>query len=149
VSLTVLYGQPSRYSVGQEIYFSVSALTGTIAAGVWRLRILASTIVDGAFEMWLPTLEAVTDRTYFSGAASERTMTIPSTALRVIRVAGYNDRIGNIAEFSGIGSPNRALPNPGPRGAGRGRPDGEKPAAATTPSPAPAWPRRSSRARRR
>jgi len=112
LSLTILYGQPSRYSVGQEIYFSVTALTGTIAPGVWRLRLIASTVVDGAFEMWLPTLEAVTAKTYFSGAAAERTMTIPSTALRVIRVAGYNDRIGNIAEFSGLGSPNRALPNP-------------------------------------
>ena len=110
--LTVLYGQPSRYSVGQEIYFYVRAADGVLDAGLWLLRIIASTIVDGNINIWLPTLEEVTAKTYFSGPTVTDTMTIPSTAKKVIRVSGYNDRIGSIANFSGVGNSNLALPIP-------------------------------------
>lgn len=110
--LTISYGQPTHYSDGQEIFFNVSATDGTINPGLWKLRLIATNIVDGNFDIWLPTLEAVTANTHFSYPTDIGTMTIPSTAEKVIAVAGYNDRIGNIAEFSGRGHPNRALPNP-------------------------------------
>lgn len=112
MSLTVIYGQPSRYSISQEIYFEVKAVTDYISSGVWKLVVKATEVVDGKFEMWLPTSGTVTDETYFTNPTSSRTMTIPSTALKVISVAGYNDKIGNIAGFSGVGSENLALPNP-------------------------------------
>lgn len=112
LALTVLYGQPTHYSVRQEIYFDVKAESGTVTTGLWKLRLISADIVDGNFDIWLPSQEAVTDRTHFSSPTSTGTMTIPSTALRIITVAGYNDRIGNIAEFSGTGNPNMALPNP-------------------------------------
>lgn len=110
--LTVIYGQPNHYSVNQEIYLNVQATSGFISAGAWKLKIIADRVVDGKYEMWLPTLEEVTDKTYFSNPTVYNTMTIPSTALNVIKVAGYNDRLGNIAEFSGKGNLNLALPNP-------------------------------------
>lgn len=110
--LTVIFGQPSHYSIHQEILFTIKATTGTISPGVWKLRLIASNVVDGNFEIWLPTLEEVTARTYFSSPSINNTMTIPSTAQKVIKVAGYNDRVGNIAEFSGVGSINPVLPNP-------------------------------------
>ncbi len=110
--LTVIYGQPSHYSISQEIFFLVRVTSGTVKAGTWKLRIISGRVVDGNFRMWLPTLEQVTDKTYFSNPTSEDTMTIPSTAYKMIRVAGYNDRVGNIAEFSGKGNANMALPNP-------------------------------------
>ena len=112
VQLTVLYGQPTHYSVRQEIYFNIKAITGTVFGGLWKLRIISNNLVDGTIEMWLPTIEEVTDRTQFSNPSVYNTMTIPSTAQRVIKVAGYNDQIGNIAEFSGVGNLNMALPNP-------------------------------------
>lgn len=110
--LTVIFGQPSHYSVNQEIYFYVKAVTGTISPGVWILRIISSTVVDGNIEIWLPTVEAVTNKTFFTHPSNYNTMTIPSTAQKIIAVAGYNDRVGNIAEFSGVGSINPILPNP-------------------------------------
>lgn len=110
--LTVIYGQPNHYSVNQEIYLNVQATSGFINAGAWKLKIIADKVVDGKYEMWLPTLEEVTDKTYFSNPTVYNTMTIPSTALNVIKVAGYNDRLGNIAEFSGKGNLNLALSNP-------------------------------------
>jgi len=110
--LTVIYGQPSHYSVRQEIYFSLRAAAGSVGSGLWKLRIIAAAVVDGAVEIWLPTVEAVTDKTHFSNPTTADTMTIPSTAKKVVKVAGYNDLVGNIAEFSGMGSANPALPNP-------------------------------------
>ncbi len=110
--LTVIYGQPSHYSINQEIFFQVRATTETVKTGTWKLRIISGRVVDGNFRMWLPTLELVTDKTYFSNPTSEDTLTIPSTAYKMVTVAGYNDRVGNIAEFSGKGNANMALPNP-------------------------------------
>ena len=110
--LTMIYGQPSRYSVLQEIFFYVHTTSEYLTSGQWKIRIIAGHITDGAFNMWLPTVEEVTDKTFFSQASEENTMTLPSTAARIIRVAGYNDRLGNIAEFSGRGNPNLALPIP-------------------------------------
>jgi hypothetical protein len=82
--LTIIYGQPSHYAISQEIFFLVRATDSTVKAGLWKLRIIAGRIVDGDFKMWLPTLEQVTDETYFSNPTSEDTMTIPSTAYKMI-----------------------------------------------------------------
>jgi len=110
--LTVIYSQPSYYSVRQEIFFNIQTESGTIMPGVWNLRIISAEIVDGNVEIWLPTTEEVTEDTQFTAPTPYLTMTIPSTAVKVIKVAGYNDRIGNISEFSGKGSENKALPMP-------------------------------------
>jgi len=112
LTLTVVYGQPTHYSVRQEIFFHVAADSGTVSSGVWNLRVIAGTVVDGSFEMWLPTIEEVTAKTQFTAPTATDTLTIPSTARKAVTVAGYNNRLGNIAEFSGQGSLNSALPNP-------------------------------------
>ncbi len=112
LTLTIIYGQPNRYSYGQEIFFNFQSERGSILPGIWKLRVLAGTIVDGEFNVWLPTLEEVTDETAFSTPAVNNTLTLPSTAAKVVTVAGYNDRVGNIAEFSGRGNANTVLPNP-------------------------------------
>ena len=104
--ITILYGQPTRYSADQEIFIDVRAETGTINSGAWTLRLIPGTIVDGSFNLWLPTVEEVTAKTYFSEPTFQNTLTLPSTAEKVIRVAGYNDRLGSIAPFSGTGSLN-------------------------------------------
>lgn len=103
--LNIFYGQPSHYSALQEIFILATSTSAPIQAGIYKLRLIAQTIVDGNFNVWLPTLEEVTAQTFFSNATIYNTLTIPSTATRVIRVAGYNDRIGNIAVFSGRGNP--------------------------------------------
>lgn len=112
VLLTVIYSQPSHFSVRQEIFFNFQAKTGVISAGLWKIRIISGIIVDGNIEMWLPTTEEVTINTRFSNPVSWMTLTIPSSAERVIKVSGYNDRIGSISEFSGTGSNNAEPPKP-------------------------------------
>lgn len=110
--LTVIYGQPSHYTVSQEIYFNFYTTEGSFKPGVWKLRLIPEKIVDGQFNMWLPTVETVTERTFFSNPTEFNTMTIPSTAKKVIAVAGYNDTLNSSAEFSGKGALNQTLPNP-------------------------------------
>lgn len=112
VSLTILYGQPTHYSIRQEIFFNFTAVEGTISAGIWKLVIRTGEIVDGLIDLWLPTTEEVTEGTFFSNPSINNTMTIPSTSFSAITVSGYNDRVGNIAEFSGRGSLNLELPKP-------------------------------------
>ncbi len=112
LTLSVIYGQPTHYSKNQEIFFNAQATTGTISPGVWKLRIIADKIVDGNLEMWLPTTEEVTEKTFFSYATIDHTLTIPSTAAKVITVAGYNDRLGSVAQFSGRGSAGLELSKP-------------------------------------
>lgn len=110
--LNVLYGQPNHYSYNQEIFFNFKATKTSIKPGVWKLRIISGIIVDGNYDMWLPTIEEVTDKTFFSTPSIYNTLTIPSTAYKTICVSGYNDRISNITNFSGRGNSNLALPNP-------------------------------------
>ncbi len=107
--LTVIYGQPGRYSIDQEIFFDIRSINDTIKPGLWRLRIIPSVIVDGNYDIWLPTLEEVGTQTYFTDPSIYNTMTIPSTANKVIRVSGYNDRLGSIAGFSGTGRSDEPL----------------------------------------
>ena len=111
VSLTVIYGQPNRYSVRQEVYFDVRS-DGPLAAGSWRLRIRAYSAPNGRFYAWLPTTAEAGYRTYFSDPEIPGTMTIPSTAPKVISVAGYDPRTGAVADFSGAGSASGGLPVP-------------------------------------
>ncbi len=99
----VFYGQPSHYSTAQEIYFTMNATQGTLPQGLVRLRLIPGTIVDGNYHIWLPTVEEVGIGTAFTDPDPYNTITIPATADKVVRVAGYNARVGNIALFSGRG----------------------------------------------
>lgn len=99
----IIYGQPSHYSLSQQIYFDVAAIEGSIEAGLWKIRIHTGEIVNGDIDLWLPSLEAVTKDTFFSNATTENTLTIPSTARKVIAVAGYQERTDSVLDFSGRG----------------------------------------------
>lgn len=99
----IFFGQPSHYSIGQQIYFEVTALEGAVDSGLWKIRIRSGDIVNGKFELWLPSIEAVTNQTSFATPSITNTLTIPSTARKVIAVAGYNDRLDSVLDFSGRG----------------------------------------------
>lgn len=103
VLISVFYGQPTHYNLGQEIYFIFRAVTGSIPSGVWRLKVQGKQVVDGRFDIWLPTLEDVSRKTSFLRPNANITLTLPSTSKNVISVGGYNAIIGSNAEFSGRG----------------------------------------------
>ncbi|MDP4120591.1 MAG: S8 family peptidase [Bacillota bacterium] len=101
--ITILYGEPTNYSVQQEIYFEFNKKQKPIPSGLWRLKVAAQNVVDGNFDIWLPTVELVTTKTAFSLPTAYTTLTLPSTVQNVISVGGYDANISAIASFSGRG----------------------------------------------
>ena len=103
LSVTSVFGQPGVRSVFQEIYYDIRPAGGIIPQALWTLRLRAGSIADGHFDIWLPTIEQVTAKTYFTDPEDTLTMTIPSTAQGIIRTAGFDRRTGAAAVFSGRG----------------------------------------------
>lgn len=103
VAVKVYYGQPTHYNEDQEVHFQIDERTAMIPQGIWRLRIRALDVVEGRFDIWLPTAEEVGRNTAFTQPSVETTITIPATAFNVISVGGYNAPIQAAAEFSGRG----------------------------------------------
>ena len=101
--VTVIYGEPTHYNISQEVYFNFEAASEFIPPGLWRLRVTATQVVDGRFDIWLPVLEEVSAQTAFTTPDPETTLTIPSTALNVVSVGAYNSLTDASADFSGRG----------------------------------------------
>jgi subtilisin family serine protease len=99
----ITYGQPSFYNGNQEIYIQLSGQTAPVTHGIWRLLVTGRKVTEGEFHIWLPTLEEVGIDTAFSIPDPNITLTLPSTAVNVLSVGGYNDAIGSAADFSGRG----------------------------------------------
>ena len=102
--LLVYYGEPKPYSVRQEIYISFLPRGTYIDSGVWRIVLIPPRIVDGSWQMWLPSQSALNDGTAFLLPGSALTLTIPSTASRVITAAAYDALTFSYADFSGRGT---------------------------------------------
>ena len=60
-------------------------------------------IVHGEFDMWLPGAVTLNKGTGFLYPTEHTTLTIPSTAEKVISVAAYDSRTNRAADFSGRG----------------------------------------------
>ena len=99
----VYYGEPSPYSVLQEVYMEFVAKDDTITPGIWTITLTGTKIVDGNYYMWLPTSEALNPETRFLSPSVETTLTIPSTASAVLTVGAYDSNTDSIAPFSGRG----------------------------------------------
>lgn len=103
-SVFISYGQPRFYNAFQEIFFQINALSGMPPNGVFTIRIRSSQIIDGAYNIYLPTIEEVTSATGFSSPNQDVTITIPATAQNVISVGGYDSSLNIMSNFSGRGN---------------------------------------------
>jgi len=103
VLIQAYYGQPTHYHEGQEIFFRIRQQESAIPQGLWRLRISGIRIVEGKFDVWLPTVEEVGNETAFTVPDPGMTLTIPSTTINAISVGGYNGTLDSAAPFSGRG----------------------------------------------
>lgn len=101
--LLVYYGEPSPYSTAQEIYVDFIPTDTYIDSGVWRIELIPRRITDGRFDMWLPSSNVLNFGTRFYEPTAETTLTIPSTARKVIAVGAYDSRLRTYASFSGRG----------------------------------------------
>ncbi|MCI9442627.1 MAG: S8 family peptidase [Ruminococcus sp.] len=101
--ILLYYGEPSPYSVRQEIYLDFLPRQSYIDSGVWRIVLTPRRIVSGEYQMWLPSQSALNIGTAFLFPVSRTTLTIPSTASRVITVGAYDPLTFVYADFSGRG----------------------------------------------
>lgn len=98
----VYFGQPSPYSVNQEIFIQMIG-ADYISSGIWIIEAEALDVRDGIYHMWLPAGNFVSSDTGFTKSSPDVTLTIPSTSYNVITVGAYNGRTGSYADFSGRG----------------------------------------------
>jgi len=101
--ILLYYGEPSPYSVLQEIYMEFLPADLFLPAGVWQIQLFPERIIVGEYEMWMPSQSALNVGTGFLYPSEELTITIPSTAERIISVGAYNGFTGAYAPFSGRG----------------------------------------------
>ena len=97
------YGEPSPYSPYQEIYFELLPTDDFIDSGIWTIQLLPQKIAVGNYDMWLPAGGVLNEGTGFVLPSVETTLTIPSTAARVITVGAYDGYFDRAAAFSGRG----------------------------------------------
>ena len=70
---------------------------------MWKIVLTPGRIVDGEYQMWLPTQTSLNMGTAFLQPNSMSTLTIPSTASLAVTVAAYDARTFSYADFSGTG----------------------------------------------
>ncbi len=100
--LLIYYGEPNPYNQAQEIYIEFAKINDQISPGIWEIRLIPRQIVVGNFDMWLPSA-ASNPSTRFLIPSKETTLTIPSTASKVISVGAYDAIRNSLADFSGRG----------------------------------------------
>lgn len=98
-------GEPSPYSVKQEIYLEFLPNQNYINQGIWTFLLTPIQTVTGGYDFYLPSSNALNAGTRFFTPTPEKTLTIPSTASKVITVGAYNARLEAYADFSGRGYP--------------------------------------------
>ena len=101
--ILLYYGEPSPYSMAQEIYIDLLPAGDYIRGGVWRIVLSPRRVLSGQYELWLPGESVLNRGTGFLYPTEGRTITIPATAGRVVSVGAYNSRTLAYADFSGRG----------------------------------------------
>ena len=84
--ILLYYGEPSPYSISQEIYIDLLPVESYLTEGIWRIVLSAGKIVTG-----------------FLFPTDATTLTIPSSSSRAISVGAYDARTFAYADFSGRG----------------------------------------------
>lgn len=98
-------GDPSPYSVKQEIYFDFLPVESYVNQGVWTFELTPRKVVIGSYDFYLPSSNILNAATRFFTPTPEKTLTIPSTSSKVITVGAYNAYFDAYADFSGRGYP--------------------------------------------
>lgn len=102
--ILVYLGEPLPYAVAQEIYLDMIPAEGSyINAGIWTIRLEPVVTVTGQYYLYLPAGSGIGESTGFYRATPQVTLTIPSTAAKVITVGAYDQVYDTYADFSGRG----------------------------------------------
>ena len=103
--ILVYQGEPSPYSVSQEIYFDFLPVGSYVNRGIWTFLVRPISAVVGNYDFYLPSSNVLNAGTRFFTPTPDKTLTIPSTASKVITVGAYDALLESYADFSGRGYP--------------------------------------------
>ena len=101
--LLIYYGKPGPFQVTQEIYFDFIPVGTYLTSGIWKLYLRGRRIKEGNYNLWLPGGRVLNSMTGFYRPTATETLTIPSTAAKVVTVGAYDSRLNAFADFSGRG----------------------------------------------
>ncbi len=98
-------GEPAPYLTAQEIYFDLlpAGNAGYIDSGIWTFELEPVRTVTGNYTFYLPSETVRNGSTRFVRPTPDVTLTIPSTASKVITVGAYDPLYEAYADFSGRG----------------------------------------------
>ncbi len=98
-------GEPAPYLTAQEIYFDFLPEEGGryIGSGIWTFELEPVELVTGNYTFYLPSESVRNTATRFVQSTPDVTLTIPSTASKVITVGAYDPVYESYADFSGRG----------------------------------------------
>lgn len=98
-------GEPAPYLTSQEIYFDFLPLENRsyINSGVWTFELEGINTITGNYTFYLPSEAVRSEQTRFVRPTPDVTLTIPSTASKVITVGAYHAALEAYADFSGRG----------------------------------------------
>lgn len=101
-------GEPAPYAVAQELYLEFLPSDGNyINSGIWTFVLEPVQVVTGQYYLYLSDSVARSVGTFFYSSTPQVTMTIPSTAAKVITVGAYDTAYDAYADFSGRGYADR------------------------------------------
>ena len=101
--ILVYFGEPSPYSVYQELYIDFIPLNDYVDDGIWQIALYPKRIRQGTFDLWMPGSELRGKGTAFLIPSAQTTLTIPSTSNKSITVGAYDSWYDQLAGFSGRG----------------------------------------------
>jgi len=101
--ILIYVGEPTPYSVNQEVFFDFIPLETYITPGIWTFELETVVLVTGQFYFYLPSGAARSGSTRFFAPTPQVTITILSTSMKVVTVGAYDMVYDSYADFSGRG----------------------------------------------
>ena len=111
-TLVVNYGEPTPFEILQEIYMEWIPKEDSLKEGIWTFRFISEKVVDGRYDLWLPTGGNIQLQTRFLNPSVSTTLTTPSSTNRLISVGAFDGNTGEAASFSGRGYTRNGLQKP-------------------------------------
>lgn len=101
--LLIFSGRPQPYRKREEVYIDFIPAETYLNTGIWTIEITPQRIVNGELRLYMPSAVVRSENTRFLLPSPAQTLTIPSTAQKVITVGAYNAYVRSYAAFSGRG----------------------------------------------
>ena len=101
--LLIFSGRPQPYRKREEVYIDFIPVETYLNTGIWTIEITSRRIANGELRLYMPSAVVRSENTRFLLPSPAQTLTIPSTAQKVITVGAYNAYVRSYAAFSGRG----------------------------------------------